>query len=94
MKRNLALFFIVSFLGMQLYSSAHMADYGLENHEHNGNVCEFYQNSEHIKYGMPNADVEYKSIQYISITSVILSYTFTTPQIYGVASPRAPPTFS
>lgn len=94
MKRKLSLFLIVSFLGMQVLSFLHMAEYGFDEHEHNGRVCDVYLQCEHTKYGTPSVAIAVQTPEYFTFTLTSTDILFVRVQSYGKASPRAPPLFS
>jgi hypothetical protein len=94
MNRKLGLFIVFSFFAMQVLSTLHMAEYGVEKHEHNGHICQIYLHCEHTKYSTPGAAIALYSPEYVSFTIVLPELLFVRSESYGVASPRAPPLFS
>jgi len=94
MNRKLGIFLIISFLGMQMFSTLHMAEHGFDEHEHNGHVCQIYLHCEHSKYSTSGAAITLQTPEYFIFTITLPELLFVRSQSYGVASPRAPPLFS
>lgn len=94
MNRKLGLFLIISFLGMQVLTNLHMAEYGFEKHEHNGHVCQIYLHCEHTKYSTPGAAITLQTPEYFTFAITLPEFILVRSESYGVASPRAPPLFS
>lgn len=94
MNRKLSLFLVIGFLAVQVLSTLHMAEYGFDEHEHNGHVCQIYLYCEHIKYSTPSAAIALQAPEYFIFTIALPEILFIRLQNYGVASPRAPPLFS
>lgn len=94
MDKKLVLFLIFSFLGMQVLTNLHMAEYGFEKHEHNGHVCQIYLHCEHTKYSTPGAAITLQTPEYFTFAIILPEFIFVSSESYGVASPRAPPLFS
>lgn len=94
MNRKFSLFLIVSFLNVQMFSTLHMAECGLEKHEHNGQVCDIYLHWEHTKYSTQGSAVTLQTPEYPTFAIALTELVFVRSDSYGVASPRAPPLFS
>ena len=94
MNRELGLFLIVSFLGIQVLSFLHMAKFDFEKHEHSSHVCQIYLHFEHTKYGVSSTCTAIQTPKYIAFSITLPELLFVRLASYGVVSPRAPPLFS
>ncbi|MDG1287444.1 MAG: hypothetical protein P8P30_07745 [Rickettsiales bacterium] len=94
MNKKLSLFLILSFLAVQVFSTLHMVDYGLEKHEHNGQICDIYLHFEQSKSSTPAAQVSLALASYTSFVVILPEVSVIQLQRYPAASPRAPPILS
>jgi hypothetical protein len=94
MNRKLGLLLVFSFFAMQVFTTLHMAESGFGKHEHNGQVCDIYLHSQHVKYSSPSAAIVLQASESVTFTIAISELSIVSLPSYGVASPRAPPLFS
>ena len=94
MKRKLNLFIIVGFLGMQMHSLLHTAEYDFDKHEHNGQVCSIYLHCEHTKYNTPEKEIILQVAESHAVAFIIPELAFVQHKKYKTSPPRAPPLFS
>ncbi|MDA0782272.1 MAG: hypothetical protein PQ612_07925 [Rickettsiales bacterium] len=93
MSKKLGLFIIVSLVSVQILSFLHMANYGLEKHEHDGRVCDIYLHCENTKHSTPSVAVVPNLTEYSTFSLALPELTLVGLQSYSLASPRAPPFF-
>ena len=95
MKRKLNLFLVASFFSMQILTSLHTAEFGFEEHEHDGHTCLIYLHfCEHKEYGTPNAAIVLQTPEYVTDNITLPEFSFIRLESYVEAAPRAPPLFS
>ena len=94
MNRHLSILLVGLLLVTQAISAAHAADYGVGEHDHHGQICEFYLNAEQTNSSdVPTANVLSSS----NIASFAIIWTdspFVRQKHYSASFPRAPPHFS
>ncbi|PIR37166.1 MAG: hypothetical protein COV35_10795 [Alphaproteobacteria bacterium CG11_big_fil_rev_8_21_14_0_20_39_49] len=71
-----------------------MANYGLEKHEHDGQVCDIYLHCENTKHSTPSVAVVPNPFEYSTFSVALPELPLVRLQSYSFASPRAPPFFS
>ena len=94
MTRKFNLFVIAAFLGVQLLSFLHFAQYGVDKHEHNGQVCGVYLHYQHTPYSTPGEAVALPALTYTAIIFTVAAPRFIQVDNHQAAFPRAPPLFS
>lgn len=94
MTKKFSLFFVFCFLAVQVLSVLHIADYGVSEHEHHGQLCDIYLHGEQAKASAPAAEA--------TLTLPVLAFyaiaqheaPLLWSQGYSDSSPRAPPFYS
>lgn len=94
MNKKLSLFLILSILAVQVLSTLHIADYGLEEHKHNGQICDVYLHSEQAKSAPPDTAITIALLEQSYAIVVLPKDKLIKTERYATASPRAPPVFS
>jgi len=95
MVKKLGLFLAFIFLGVQVFSTLHMAEHGFAKHEHNGHACDVYLHSIDTKYGTPSEAVAVQFPEFFTFTIALPERTVFRSESYRTSSsPRAPPLFS
>ncbi len=94
MHKKLGLFIIIGFLSMQVLTFLHMTEYGIDEHEHNSNICQIYMHHEHTKYNAPNEEITLQIPEYAAFTPPLTELLFVRSESYRIASPRGSPLFS
>ncbi len=91
MNKKSSFFLIVSFIAVQALAFLHMAHYGVNEHTHDGHICEIYLHGEQVKYSAPAAIIDFHGHAYDIFTLALPRPLFNHFENYRIASPRAPP---
>ena len=94
MKRSFSILFLSLFLLVQAMAVVHIADYGADEHEHNGQLCEFYLHAENAKASDIPAATSITLSPSNSFFTAFPAPFFTLQKHDGDALARAPPFFS
>lgn len=93
MKKNLSLTLAMLFVCVQLLALLHMAGYGFEGHEHNGETCGIYLSGEQSKYCAGAKPIFVVRLAFIQDFITFPPQTPAASQTFSPVSPRAPPVF-
>lgn len=94
MNRKISLLFIASFFCVQLLSAMHVAEFGFDEHEHDGHVCDLYHYAKHIKYADTASDISVEMPVGLSFPLIFYVDTYQGSHPVGLPLARAPPLFS
>ena len=92
--KKLLVILILSFLSLQTFSFFHQAEFGFEEHEHDGDVCEIYLYCEQSKDNVSNAAISLQGLGYFAFAFVLQKNFLIYSKKYRLVSTRAPPQLS
>lgn len=92
--KRFGLFAIACFLGVQILSFLHIAEYGADKHEHKGHVCAVYLHYEHTAYSTPVKGPAVQAPVYMAAAFAVSVPSQIDVKTPDTSLPRAPPQLS
>ena len=94
MNQKTSLIIIISILLVQILSSVHMANHGVEKHKHAGIDCEISLANHKIKSGNIENPIKFEIANLAFLTADLIKNPFIKTNSSKSYLQRAPPTFS